>query len=111
MKARNGTPRASCEMLLAAAALWHCFPRVCVLCAPWQPCEECQSMRPGHAVQCARRRAVGCACGAVTRPRTQSTATLLTARARGKNKRHRATASAAVHNAHGAVNGVEAAPC
>ena len=32
--------------------------RVCVLCALWQSCEECQSMRPGHAVQYVRRCAV-----------------------------------------------------
>ena len=83
---------------------------VCVLCALCQPCRECQSMRAGHVVQCVRRRVVG-VCGAVTRPRAQCAATLLSARARSKGKQHRATASTAAHNVQGAVNDVEFAPC
>ena len=57
----------------------------------------------------------GCACGACTDPRAQSTSILLFARARSMNKQHRQQStnsfSAAVYNAHDDVNDVEAAPC
>ena len=65
-------------------------------------------MRPGHLVQCVRRRAVDVRVvrASVPEPRVP----LL--RCRSENKKHsRATTSAAVRNAHGAVNDVEAAPC
>ena len=43
---KYGTPTASCETLLTAAAVWLAAC-VRVFCALWQSSEEYQSMRPG----------------------------------------------------------------